>query len=347
MTRFQTIGAACLAVALAASSPALARAGHGGGGFHASGAHFVGGAVRGGGGYRGGRGGFGPGIAAGLIAGAVIGGGYYGAAMARATMAIHMPTMPRRPTTTGRGYGGYDNGYGARNGFVCQPGHRFQGRRRPSASLSVSCDFCEKGGRIRPPFLLLFSTCHLQSSYAGLTRVSIVRTCGHSPKACQSKQMGDCGSSPSNKTNVCSSARSISIRQLTKALSAAERMLSLGCLAQYCDKALVFSVKSSGSKTDEFFLWPKIAAQPEQERASIGRMVFSQNCSQVMAEKSTGCNFSAGCANASVNEHINNAKHAAVTDFMTSSFPGFPNILTDASLRSRATNFLFNQAVHF
>ena len=38
MTRLGTIGAACLAVALAASSPALARGGHvgGGGGFHAA-----------------------------------------------------------------------------------------------------------------------------------------------------------------------------------------------------------------------------------------------------------------------------------------------------------------------
>src|ERR1700690_3742014 len=76
MTRLGTIGAACLAVELAASSPALARGGHvgGGGGFHAAGgsahiagggmraaggAHFAGAGVRSGG-FRGGRGGFGP-----------------------------------------------------------------------------------------------------------------------------------------------------------------------------------------------------------------------------------------------------------------------------------------------
>src|SRR6202035_2647338 len=49
MTRLGTIGAACLAVALAASSPALARGGHGGGGggFHGGGgAHIAGGSMR-------------------------------------------------------------------------------------------------------------------------------------------------------------------------------------------------------------------------------------------------------------------------------------------------------------
>jgi hypothetical protein len=81
MTKFKTIGAICLALSLAAASPALAggmRGGFHGGGFHGGGAHFAGGGFRGGG-YRGG--GIGPGVAAGLIAGSVIGGayGYYGA----------------------------------------------------------------------------------------------------------------------------------------------------------------------------------------------------------------------------------------------------------------------------
>jgi hypothetical protein len=83
MTKFRALGAICLAVSLAAASPALARGGHGGGGFHGGGfhgggAHFAGGGFRGGG-YRGG--GIGPGIAAGLIAGSVLGGayGYYDA----------------------------------------------------------------------------------------------------------------------------------------------------------------------------------------------------------------------------------------------------------------------------
>jgi hypothetical protein len=83
MTKLKTLGAICLAVSLAAASPALARGGHvgggfHGGGFHGGGAHFAGGGFRGGG-YRGG--GIGPGIAAGLIGGAVLGGayGYYDA----------------------------------------------------------------------------------------------------------------------------------------------------------------------------------------------------------------------------------------------------------------------------
>jgi hypothetical protein len=80
MTKLKTLGAICLALSLAAASPALAggmRGGHGGG-FHSGGAHFAGSGFRGGG-YRGG--GIGPGVAAGLIAGSVIGGayGYYGA----------------------------------------------------------------------------------------------------------------------------------------------------------------------------------------------------------------------------------------------------------------------------
>jgi hypothetical protein len=79
MTKFKTLGAICLAVSLAAASPALAAgrgAGFHGGGFH-GGAHFAGGGFRGG--YHGG--GIGPGIAAGLIAGSVLGGayGYYDA----------------------------------------------------------------------------------------------------------------------------------------------------------------------------------------------------------------------------------------------------------------------------
>jgi len=99
MMKLATIGATCLAVALAATSPVMARGGGGGGhgggggrggggGFHGGGfgggggARFAGGGFRGGGfgggGFR--RGGYGPGIAAGLIAGSVLGGeyGYYG-----------------------------------------------------------------------------------------------------------------------------------------------------------------------------------------------------------------------------------------------------------------------------
>jgi hypothetical protein len=97
ITNFKTLGAICLAVSLAAASPALARGGHfgggfHGGGFHGGGAHFADGGFRGGG-YRGG--GVGPGIAAGLIAGAVLGGayGYYDA-----------------PYYYGDSYGYYDNG---------------------------------------------------------------------------------------------------------------------------------------------------------------------------------------------------------------------------------------------
>ena len=59
MKKFAIAGAACLAVVLAAASPALAQGGNRG--FHNGGAHFAGG------GYRGG-GGVGPGLAAGLIA---------------------------------------------------------------------------------------------------------------------------------------------------------------------------------------------------------------------------------------------------------------------------------------
>src|SRR6202163_2564509 len=56
MIRFGTIGAACLAVVLAASTPALAQGGNRAGGFHGGGAHFAGGGYRGGG-FRGGHGG--------------------------------------------------------------------------------------------------------------------------------------------------------------------------------------------------------------------------------------------------------------------------------------------------
>jgi hypothetical protein len=114
MKKIGTIGAVCLAAALAATSPVLARGGGGhgggghggghGGGFHGGGfagghggARFAGGGFRGGrfgGGYRrgygggygyGGYGGYGPDIAGGLIVGSLLGGlgygcynGYYG-----------------------------------------------------------------------------------------------------------------------------------------------------------------------------------------------------------------------------------------------------------------------------
>ena len=76
MQKVTTVGAACLAIALAAASPAMARGF--GGGFHGGGAHFAGGFH--GGGFHGGgfhHGGFGRGLAAGLIAGSVIGAGAY------------------------------------------------------------------------------------------------------------------------------------------------------------------------------------------------------------------------------------------------------------------------------
>jgi len=93
MTKFKTIGAIALALSLAAASPSFAagmRGGHGGG-FHGGGANFHGG------GYHGG---IGPGVAAGLIAGAVIGStayGYYGA--------------PDYDDSYGDSYGYYNNGY--------------------------------------------------------------------------------------------------------------------------------------------------------------------------------------------------------------------------------------------
>ena len=132
MTKFKTLGAACLAVALAAASPVMARGGHGGGhgggGFHGGGFH--------GGGFRGA--GVGAGIAAGVATGAVLGGayGYDGA-----------PGYYGDSYSYDSGYGGgYDSGNGtyfngawysddpapADPGFVCQPGTWFRagdGRR--------------------------------------------------------------------------------------------------------------------------------------------------------------------------------------------------------------------------
>jgi hypothetical protein len=117
MTKFKVLGAVCLAAALAAASPALARGPQGGfgrvaGGFHAAGPHFAGGGFRGGGFHRGG---FGPAIAAGVIAGAALGAtagyGYYGDSYAYDD-----------------GYdGAYDNGYAVSSGYVCQPGTVFVG----------------------------------------------------------------------------------------------------------------------------------------------------------------------------------------------------------------------------
>jgi hypothetical protein len=120
MTRFGTMAAACLAVALAATSPALARGGHGGrgggAGFHGGAAHFAGGGFRGGG-FR--RGVVGPGIAAGIVAGSVIGAGaYYGG---------YGPGYDDSYAYDNGYNGGYDNGYAVRNGFVCQPGTFFRG----------------------------------------------------------------------------------------------------------------------------------------------------------------------------------------------------------------------------
>jgi len=121
MTRFGMMAAACLAVALAATSPALARNGHGGGhggggAFHGSAAQYAGGGFRGGG-FR--QGGFGPAIAVGVVAGSVLGAGYYGG---------NGPSYYDDSYAYDNGYdGGYDNGYAARNSFVCQPGTVFRG----------------------------------------------------------------------------------------------------------------------------------------------------------------------------------------------------------------------------
>jgi hypothetical protein len=124
MTKFGTISAACLAAALAIASPAFARSGHGAGGhgssFRGGSAHFAGG-----GGFRRGGGGYGPGIAAGLIAGAAIGSsGYYGPGHYDDSYAYDNGYNG----ASDNGYnGGYDNGYAVRNGFVCQPGTVFRG----------------------------------------------------------------------------------------------------------------------------------------------------------------------------------------------------------------------------
>jgi len=103
MIRFGTMTAACLAVALAATSPALARGGHGG--WHGGGL---------------GPGIAGAGIAAGIIAGSALGAGaYYGG---------YGPGYYDNSYAYDNGYdGGYDNGYAVRNGFVCQPGTFFRG----------------------------------------------------------------------------------------------------------------------------------------------------------------------------------------------------------------------------
>jgi hypothetical protein len=102
MNKFATIGAACLAVALAATSPALARDGRHGGGFRG--------------------GGFGPGIAAGIVAGSVLGAGYgYGPG-------YYAPRYYDDSYAYDNGYdGASDPGYARRNGFVCQPGTVFRG----------------------------------------------------------------------------------------------------------------------------------------------------------------------------------------------------------------------------
>jgi hypothetical protein len=92
-------------------------------------------------------------------------------------------------------------------------------------------------------------------------------------------------------------------------------MLSLGCLEQYWDKAFVFSVKRSGSSTGELFLCPKYPLSQNKNGPLSFAVVFSQNCSHVIAEKSTAGSVFA-CAFASWTEHANMTKHSAVTDFM-------------------------------
>ena len=122
MTKLAIIGAACLAAALATATPALARDGHGGGGFRGGAVHVAHGGFRGAG-YH--RGGFGvvPGIAAGLIAGAALGSyGAYGPGYA------YGPSYSDDSYAYDNGYNrAYDDGYAARNGFVCQPGTVFRG----------------------------------------------------------------------------------------------------------------------------------------------------------------------------------------------------------------------------
>src|SRR5690242_5744154 len=76
MIRIVTIGTACLAFAFAIATPAFAQGGNRGAGFHGGGAHFAGSGYHGGG-FRGA--GILPGVAAGVIAGALLGTGpsYY------------------------------------------------------------------------------------------------------------------------------------------------------------------------------------------------------------------------------------------------------------------------------
>jgi hypothetical protein len=114
MTNVKIIGAACLAAVLATASPAMARGGGHMGGGHMGGGGFHGGSHFAGGGFHGGRGGFGPGIAAGVLAGAAIGGlgyGYYGDSYAYDYGDNYAPAPDY-----------YNN-----NGFVCQPGTYFRG----------------------------------------------------------------------------------------------------------------------------------------------------------------------------------------------------------------------------
>jgi hypothetical protein len=136
MTKLTMLGAACVSLALVAT-PALARPG--GGGWHGV-AHFSNGGARfagdhfHGGGFR--RG-FGPGIAAGVIAGAALGGygyyngygpGYYGDSYAYDDG--YGPGYDNGYAVAGPGYVAgptYDNDYARRNGFVCQPGTLFRG----------------------------------------------------------------------------------------------------------------------------------------------------------------------------------------------------------------------------
>ena len=136
MRKFATIGAACLAVVLAAATPALARGGHGGGGFHGGGVEVFTAAAR-------------TSRAAALEAVDFVAVAAESASdpelrlawlpaqlsaeatvitVVPATMTIHMlmTTATMAPTTTAT-LGGYDNGYAARNGFVCQPGTWFRG----------------------------------------------------------------------------------------------------------------------------------------------------------------------------------------------------------------------------
>ena len=144
MNKLKIFGAACLAIA---TTPALARGGHGGGGggHGGGGAHFSGGGMPhfagggmggarvasggarfGGGNYRGGgfrRGGFGPGIAAGVIAGAALGGYGYGYGYGDTGYYDDSYAYDPNPAVAyGGSYGGYNT-----NGYVCEPGTVFRG----------------------------------------------------------------------------------------------------------------------------------------------------------------------------------------------------------------------------